>query len=252
HCIAECARVADTPLRTTRPKIGCDGPRRRRPRWAPCHPGHRRSRRAARHPGGPRRRPRSRGLLELLSTAVSDGRLTLEEYSARADRALAARALDELATLTADLQRPADRPVDAPERLTAILGNESRKGYWRVPSHLVARSVLGDCHIELEDAVLTSHVTTIEANATLGAVTIFVPDGVEVRLTGTAVLGAKSSQLNGAPLPGAPVINVHAPCPAGGRSPLDPNGSSGDRSAGVPAARSRPDAAPAPSRRERA
>lgn len=148
--------------------------------------------------------------LELLSTAASDGRLTLEEYSARADRALAARVLDELASLTADLERPAEASVAAPERLTAILGNESRKGYWRVPAHLVAKSVLGDCHIELEEAVLTSQVTTIEASATLGSVTIFVPDGVEVCLTGTAVLGAKSSQLRGAPLPGSPVINVHA------------------------------------------
>jgi hypothetical protein len=154
--------------------------------------------------------------LELLSTAVGDGRLTLEEYSVRADRALAARVLDELAALTDDLARPpapaapAAPPAPAPVRLTAILGNESRKGHWRVPSHLVVRSVLGDCHIDLEDAVLTSPVTTIEASTTLGAVTILVPDGVDVRLSGTAVLGAKESKVRAAPLPGAPVIEVHA------------------------------------------
>lgn len=148
--------------------------------------------------------------LELLSTAVSDGRLTLEEYSARADRALAARVLDELAALTDDLARPPAPIAQAPERLTAILGNETRQGHWRVPSHLVVRSVLGDCHIDLEDAVLTSPVTTIEASTTLGAVTILVPDGVDVRLSGTAVLGAKESKVRAAPLPGAPVLEVHA------------------------------------------
>jgi hypothetical protein len=148
--------------------------------------------------------------VELLSAAASDGRLTLEEYSARADRALTARLLSELAELTSDLQRSSQLPAQAPERLTAILSNESRKGPWTVPSHLSAHSVLGDCHIELHEAVLTSHVTTIEARATLGAVTIFVPDGVEVRLSGKAILGAKSSQVSRAALPGAPVIEVRA------------------------------------------
>jgi hypothetical protein len=148
--------------------------------------------------------------LELLSSAASDGRLTLEEYSARADRALGARLVGELSELTADLQRSVEAAAEGPERLSAILGNESRKGRWTVPAHLDARSLLGDCHLELQDAVLTSHVTTIEARAALGAVTIFVPDGVEVRLSGKAILGAKSSEVNKVALPGAPVIDVRA------------------------------------------
>lgn len=148
--------------------------------------------------------------LELLSNAASDGRLTLEEYSARADRALGARVLSELAKLTADLTRPSTPPAEAPEQLTAILSNQTRKGRWTVPAHLAARSVLGDCHIELQDAVLTSHVTTIDARTTLGAITILVPDGVEVRLSGSAILGANDSQVREAWLPGAPVIEVKA------------------------------------------
>jgi Domain of unknown function (DUF1707) len=84
--------------------------------------------------------------VELLSQAASDGRLTLEEYSARADQALGARLIDELSQLTADLQRPAApaAPESSIEQLSAILGNETRKGHWRVPSRLEARSVLGD------------------------------------------------------------------------------------------------------------
>lgn len=148
--------------------------------------------------------------LDLLSTAAADGRLTLEEYSARAEAALSARVLSELSDLTGDLGRALEQLAKGPERLTAIFGNESRKGHWRVPEHLAARSLCGDCHIELQDAVLTSQVTTIEAHATLGAVTIFVPDGIEVRLSGTALLGAKSSTVRAAPLPGAPVIDVRA------------------------------------------
>lgn len=70
--------------------------------------------------------------------------------------------------------------------------------------------MLGDCHIELQDAVLTSPVTKIDASTILGSVTIFVPEGVEVRLSGRSILGAKESRVTTPALPGAPVIEVRA------------------------------------------
>ena len=103
---------------------------------------------------------------------------------------------------------PARGEVEAAEQITAVLGNESRKGPWVVPARLAVRSVLGDCHLEMQDAVIRQRVTVIDASAKLGSITIFVPDGVEVRMTGRAVLGAKSSELRRAPRAGAPVIEV--------------------------------------------
>lgn len=150
-------------------------------------------------------------VLELLSDAAGDGRLALEEYSERADVALAARTHGELAAITRDLERVPDRgPAEQPVRLSAVLGNETRRGFWRVPERLALSSVLGDCHIELQEAALSAHVTTIEARAILGSVTIFVPEGVEVRLSGSKVLGATESRVHAAPLPGAPVVEVRA------------------------------------------
>ena len=90
-----------------------------------------------------------------------------------------------------------------------MLGNESRKGPWVVPAHITVRSVLGDCHLEMHQAVIRQHVTTIDATVRFGSMTIFVPDGIDVRMNGRAVLGAKSSQLRGEPQPGAPVIVVN-------------------------------------------
>ena len=160
---------------------------------------------------GPRASDRDREqALAQLSTAASDGRLTLEEYSARADRALSARTLGELTDLTTDLERPPLLAAPAPEQMTAILSSDCRDGQWRVPAQLSARTVLGECKIDMQDALLTSHTTVIEARATLGSVEIFVPDGVEVRLTGKAILGEKSSSVQQAPVPGAPVIEVRA------------------------------------------
>ncbi|HMG65337.1 MAG TPA: DUF1707 domain-containing protein [Streptosporangiaceae bacterium] len=146
--------------------------------------------------------------VDSLAAASAEGRLTLEEYSQRSEAALLARTLGDLAGLTADLPAAPEGDAAAPAEITAVLGNESRKGSWVVPPRLAVRSVLGDCHLEMQQAVIGQHVTTIDATVRFGSVTIFVPDGTDVRLTGRAVLGAKSSQLRGEPRPGAPVIVV--------------------------------------------
>jgi hypothetical protein len=147
--------------------------------------------------------------VDALAAASAEGRLTLEEYSERSGAALTARTRGDLASLTADLPAaPHGDAVAIPEEITAVLGNESRKGPWAVPPHLAVRSVLGDCHLEMQQAVIRQHVTTIDATVRFGTVTVFVPDGIDVRMTGKAILGAKSSQLRGEPRPGAPVILV--------------------------------------------
>jgi hypothetical protein len=148
--------------------------------------------------------------IEALAAASAEGRLSLEEYSQRSDAALVARTLVELSGLTTDLPAPPPSdPAPVPVEITAVLGNESRKGPWVVPEHITVRSVLGDCHLEMQQAVIRQHVTTIDATVRFGSMTIFVPDGIDVRMHGRAVLGAKSSQLRGEPQPGAPVIVVN-------------------------------------------
>jgi hypothetical protein len=157
-------------------------------------------------------------VVEVLADATAAGRLTLEEFSERSGTALGARTRGELAVLTADIPAPAPAApaeVAVAEQITAVLGNESRKGAWTVPERLSVRSVLGDCHLELQHAVIRQHVTVIDVSVRLGSVTIFVPDGIEVRLSGRAVLGAKSAELRGEPRPGAPVIDVRCDVLAG-------------------------------------
>lgn len=153
--------------------------------------------------------------IEVLAEASAQGRLSPQEYSERSDAALAARTLGDLGGLTADLPASSHAAglsgdvAAIPEEITAVLGNETRKGRWVVPSRMNVRSVLGDCHLEMQQAVIEQQVTTINARVRLGSVTIWVPDGVDVRLTGRAVLGAKSSEVQGVPEPGAPVLVVH-------------------------------------------
>jgi predicted membrane protein len=44
----------------------------------------------------------------------------------------------------------------------------------------------------MQHAVIRQEVTTIDVTARFGAMTIFVPDGIDVRLSGRAVLSVKS------------------------------------------------------------
>lgn len=156
-------------------------------------------------------------VIELLGRAAAEGRLTLDEYADRAGAAYGAKTHGELAQLTTDLpatdaQSPAAPPAvgPAPEHVVAIFGSESRTGNWPVPRRLKTWAVFGDCQVELQDAALQQAVTTIEATALFGSVTVFVPDGVDVRLSGTAVFGEKESKLPGPARPGAPVLEVRS------------------------------------------
>ncbi|WP_181445303.1 DUF1707 SHOCT-like domain-containing protein [Micromonospora endophytica] len=155
-------------------------------------------------------------VVELLGRATAEGRLTLDEYTERAGAAHAAQTRGELARLTTDLPdapgrppaRPAGALAPAAEKLLAVFGNDVRKGGWSVPDRIDARAVFGDCRIELHEAQLPRQVITIEAEAIFGNVTIVVPEGTDVRLTGSAIFGDKKSKLSGPVTPGGPVLEV--------------------------------------------
>ncbi len=164
-------------------------------------------------------------IIELLGHAAAEGRLTLDEYSERATSAYSARTRGELARLTDDLPATtsvrnaptkAGQPVaptpsgPAPESVIAVFGEASRKGNWPVPERLEAKAVFGECRLEFQDAQLQHPVTVIEATVVFGSLIIYVPEGVDVRMGGTAVFGSKESKLKGPVAPGAPVIEIQS------------------------------------------
>lgn len=150
--------------------------------------------------------------VELLRDAAADGRLTLEEHSERTDRAYAARTLGELTELTTDLVEPSAQPVRVDARsLVAVFGAEERTGRWVVPARLPATAVFGNITLDLREALLQRREVVINAMAVCGNVTLIVPEGVEVRMSGPpAILGSKTSRVRGELPPGSPVVEVHS------------------------------------------
>ena len=161
-----------------------------------------------------------------LRDAAGEGRLTVEELDERIDAAYAARTLDELEPLTADLPAAAPgaspaavgegMPVDtgggaAPTLVLGILGGGDRRGRWRVPERMTVVNVLGGADLDLREATLAAPEVEIRVFSLLGGSDVIVPEGVHVELGGFAVLGGNDLKLTGpAPPPGAPVVRVRA------------------------------------------
>jgi Domain of unknown function (DUF1707)/Cell wall-active antibiotics response 4TMS YvqF len=153
-------------------------------------------------------------VIDILREASAEGRLTAEEYDERASRALAARTVSDLTPLTLDL--PVVGPIgpmppvqDKP--IIAIMSEETRSGRWAVPAQLRCVAVMGGVKLDLTEAVPTARETHLSCVSIMGEVTIMVPDGVDVRLDGTAIMGEKTAKkIRTPPAPWAPVVHVHA------------------------------------------
>lgn len=153
--------------------------------------------------------------VESLSSACTDGRLRLEEFSSRVERALAARTRTELGTLTADLGDSRAVAAILPARRASwalsVMSSTLHGGRWRMASSLRALAVMGDCTIDLRQADVEAQESHVLAACVMGTVRVIVPEGIDVYLDGLAVMGTR--QLRGGStrsLPGSPRIRVTA------------------------------------------
>jgi Domain of unknown function (DUF1707)/Cell wall-active antibiotics response 4TMS YvqF len=151
-----------------------------------------------------------------LREAGGEGRLTLEELAERVERADAARTWSDLDALTADLPAATGAgPVpDTPRKerrwVVAIMGGEQRKGRWRPSRRTNAVAVMGGVDIDLREAELADGAEIL-AIPVMGAVTVTVPEGVSVEMSGFALMGGNSGPDDKVlPLPNSPVIRVRA------------------------------------------
>lgn len=172
---------------------------------------------------------------ELLRDAYAEGRLDVDEHAERIEAAYRAKTLGELVPLTRDLpahgtvsfekSAPESRPQQAasapPARqeaptMVAVFGGASRKGRWRVGSHLRAVAIFGGVEIDLTDAVFESPEVVIEVAAVFGGVDIKVPENVSLHGSGVGIFGGFDVKEQTAADPYAPVVRVKGAAVFGG------------------------------------
>ena len=151
-----------------------------------------------------------------LRDAVTAGRLTLEEFSDRVGQAQVARTDHELAELTADLPSlPVPAPA-APAGHRAICSRLERSGAWELPARSTWRSIFGTIWLDLRQVRLDSADVELNLHNLFGTITILVPAGVIVEVSGGGPFASQVIEPPARRPPrGAPRLKIHAAGPGG-------------------------------------
>ncbi len=161
-------------------------------------------------------------LVSQLRQDMVEGRLSVDEFSDRMEAAYESTSLAELEALRRDLPVPA---APAPARSTrkpsrwsiGLMGGSARRGRWRIEGHTTAIAVMGGCHLDLREAELGGPEVTINALSVMGGINIFVPDDVEVDVSGFSFMGGRNVRVKAPRTPAdAAVVHIRAYSVMGG------------------------------------
>lgn len=153
---------------------------------------------------------RDRTIAELREHTAA-GRLALEEFSDRVERATSARTVAELEALGRDLPASAAALPGRrkPKRIVAVVfGRAQQTGRWLL-SRCFALVAFGDCDLDLRRAELGGPAVSITALLLFGNVDVYVPEGVDVDVGGFTLGGHRREwgvELEAAPA--TPVLRV--------------------------------------------
>jgi len=156
-------------------------------------------------------------VVQRVQTAFAEGCLDDTEFDERMRAALTARTRGDLDVLLTDLPAETAAPGPAPAtagrgpgRLAIALKSSVRRGgRWRVPERYTTVVYKGTGWLDLRAAELSGPVTTFVAVAYKSRVTILVPPGLRVEMTGFGVTQGADEEDPEYRLPtDAPVIHV--------------------------------------------
>ena len=149
---------------------------------------------------------RSRAIVTLRDATV-EGRLTLDEFADRVERAELARTDTELAEVVADL--PSAGVADLPVKHGAWFSRLTRGGRWELSPQSKVVSVCGTIDLDLGRATLHGAETVMHVRNVFGTVTILVPRGVHVSVDGGGAFSTREIDLpDTGPVGDAPRLRI--------------------------------------------
>ena len=167
-------------------------------------------------------------VVEKLTQAFASGRIELEDFEQRTERAMRARSLQELDSALDGLSQPrkplptvapnsGEFVIDQPRRHTsritvAVMSGVNRKGKWAPSRRHVTFAWMGGAHLDFREAVLQPGVTDVYLVAKWGGIEVAVPPGLDVDVSGFAIMGGleRISQESGSTDPRRPQLRIHA------------------------------------------
>ncbi|MQY37040.1 hypothetical protein SRB17_50430 [Streptomyces sp. RB17] len=145
-------------------------------------------------------------VVDLLTGAAGDGRITAEELDERVTAALSARTLGELAALTADLPDAggAESAKDV-VRIEQQGASAVRADGWAVPRRMEIASAWGDVTLDFCSAVIRHDTLRIDLDLRGGTLRLITRPGVVVDAD-ALVIGYGKTKVRAAVDPGAPTV----------------------------------------------
>jgi len=156
-----------------------------------------------------------------LRQAVADDLLTLDQFGDRMRAVLEARTRGDLQQAVAGVpltaeprrrtrERGTARPARQQQSIVAIMSETSTRGRWRPARETTALAIMGNAVVDLQGAEFEGDELKLNAISWMGGVEIIVPEGVDVELSGFAIMGDRSMKLEGGVFPDAPLVRVDA------------------------------------------
>jgi hypothetical protein len=143
-------------------------------------------------------------VVQVLQKAIGHGMLSLDEFTARTDVALAARTRGELNAVVVDLAGVTHTDVASPVRvppveLRANMSKIRRTGQWAVPRQLIVRNRLGSTELDFTDARIEHAEVEIQLDVSGGSVQLLLPERASVDTNGVQVIaGSLKDKVGGA------------------------------------------------------
>lgn len=149
-----------------------------------------------------------------LRDATVEGRLTLDEFADRVEKAELARTQGELEPLTADL--PATGSAQEVRHHRAIGSRLERHGRWELAPRSMLTCIGGTVVLDLGKATLHGPETELRVRNWFGTITLLVPRGVHVEVDGGGAFGTRAVALpDTGPVANAPRLRIRTSGPFG-------------------------------------
>ena len=162
-----------------------------------------------------------------LRRLFADDVISMDEYADHVGLVLAAQDDAEMAEAVkgvpvATAPQVATPKIDgqrtsASRYMVSIFGSTTQRGRWRMAARFRCLAAFGNLELDLRQASTSESEVVIEALSVFGGLQVFVPEGVDVELTGFTLFGEKEMNVaQVAVVPGTPLIRIRAVTVFGG------------------------------------
>jgi hypothetical protein len=142
------------------------------------------------------------------------GRLTLDEFSDRVGVVYNARTEHDLLPVRADLPETALARLPSRRKATrltlAVFGHVARRGRMRLRRRTIAIGAFADMDLDLREAEVEGPETTVLLLTVFSNADIYVPEGVDVEISGFTIFGHRREWGADDPRRGSPTIHIRA------------------------------------------